>query len=260
MSTMLRHRLAACLKIYPILLALGAWELVSKSGVVNPLLAPSLETIWWALVRGLHDGVLIDNTEWTLARAGIGFVCALFAGVAIGSVMALSGKLEEAIEPVFAFGYPVPKIALYPIFAFLFGLGTGPKIALVFLESLYPIAVNTYQGIKAIDERELWAARMMGAGKLQIYRRVILPRAAPYILSSMRVSAHIALATVVILEMIGDSTGLGYYITYTAASFEFGASFATVALIVVVGFIVDRLLILLRRKAIFWDNDQVHTI
>jgi NitT/TauT family transport system permease protein len=98
---------------------------------------------------------------------------------------------------------------------------------------------------------------MMGASSAQIYFKVVIPRASPYIMSSLRVSAHIALATVVILEMIGDSTGLGYYITYTAAGFEFAASFAAIALVVVIGFVVDRLLILLRRKAVFWEGEAV---
>ena len=257
---MAKRALLNALRWYPLLLALAGWEALAKSGLVHPLLAPSLETIWKALVKGLESGNLIYHAEWTLARAGIGFGCAIAVGIAIGSAMALSGRFEELLEPIFSFGYPIPKIAFYPIFAFLFGLGTGPKIALVFLECLYPVAINTYQGIKAMDHRDVWAARMMGASAMQIYFKIVIPRAAPYIMSSLRVSAHIALATVVILEMIGDSTGLGYYITYTAASFEFGASFAAITLIVVLGFAVDRLLILLRRKAVFWESDAVQTI
>jgi NitT/TauT family transport system permease protein len=245
---------------YPLLLALAGWEALANSGLVHPLLAPPLEAIWKALVRGVENGNLVYHAEWTLARAGVGFGCAIVAGVAIGSAMALSGRFEDLIEPVFSFGYPIPKIAFYPIFAFLFGLGTAPKVVLVFLECLYPVAIATYQGIKAMDYRDVWAARMMGASQFQIYRKVVIPRAAPYIMSSLRVSAHIALATVVILEMIGDSTGLGYYITYTAASFEFSASFAGVAVIVVIGFVVDRLLILLRKMAVFWENDAVQII
>jgi NitT/TauT family transport system permease protein len=101
---------------------------------------------------------------------------------------------------------------------------------------------------------------MMGANKRQIYFKVILPRAAPYLMSSLRIAAHVALATTVILEMIGDSTGLGYYVTYTAASFEFGTSFAAITLIVILGFAVDRLLILLRRKMVFWENDTTQAL
>jgi len=245
---------------YSVVLALAAWEALSHSGLVSPLLAPPLEVIWRALYRGFANGDLIYHAEWTLARAGIGFGCAILAGVAIGSAMALSGRFEELLEPIFSFGYPIPKIAFYPIVAFLFGIGTAPKIALVFLESLYPVAVNIYQGIKGLDRHDLWAARMMGANKGQIYFKVILPRAAPYLMSSLRIAAHVALATTVILEMIGDSTGLGYYVTYTAAAFEFGTSFAAIALIVILGFAVDRLLILLRRKMVFWESDATQAL
>jgi ABC-type nitrate/sulfonate/bicarbonate transport system permease component len=257
---MTKQALVGLFRWYPLLLALAAWEALAHSGLVHPLLAPPLETIWAALAKGIANGNLLYHAEWTLARAGIGFGCAIVAGIAIGSAMALSGRFEEAIEPIFVFGYPIPKIAFYPIFAFLFGLGSGPKVALVFLECLYPVAISTYQGIKTIGDSDVWAARMMGANGWQIYLKVILPRAAPYIMSSLRVSAHIALATVVILEMIGDSTGLGYYISYTAASFDFGTSFAAVALIVAIGFAIDRLLIVLRRRAMFWERDDAQAI
>ena len=239
---------------YAIVIAAVAWECLARSGLVSPLLVPSLQTIGAALYNGLASGEILLHTEWTLGRAAIGYGCAIIAGGALGSAMGLSGRFENMLEPVFSFGYPIPKIALYPIFAFLFGLSSGPKVALVFLESLYPIAVATYQGMKAVKRQDIWGAQMMGASASQIYWRVIVPRTAPYFMSAMRISLHVALATTVVLEMIGDSTGLGYYITYEAASFNFGASFAGIAVIVILGFALDRTLIWARRKFVFWEQ------
>ena len=168
--------------------------------------------------------------------------------------MAMSGRFEEVLEPIFTFFYPIPKIALYPIFAFLFGLGTGPKIAVVFLESLSPVAIAVYQGIKTTPELDISAARTMGASRRQIFLKVLVFRAAPHFFSSLRIAAHVALATTIILEMIGDSTGLGFYVTYTAAAFEFNASFGAILMTVLIGFTVDRALVFLRRAVVFWDN------
>lgn len=243
----------AALRWYSVPLALVAWEALSHSGLVHPLLVPPLETIAKALVDGVANGDLLYHSRITLARWALGYGMAIVAGTGIGITMTQSQRLEEMVEPIFSFGYPVPKIALYPIFLFLFGLGAIPKVSLVFLECLYPIAVNTYLGVKATERLHIWAARTMGANARQIFWRLFIPSAAPYILTGVRIGAHVGLATIVILEMIGDNRGLGYYIDYASASFEFARSFAGLATVVFWGFIIDRLLILLRDKIVFWE-------
>jgi ABC-type nitrate/sulfonate/bicarbonate transport system permease component len=230
------------------------WEALSHSGMVDRLLAPPLESIAQAFVRDVYNGKLVLHAEWTLFRLFLGLALAVCAGIILGAGMALSGRLEEFLEPVFSFGYPIPKIALYPIIAFLLGLGSGPKIAIVCLESLYPIAINVYAGLKNVPRSDIDAARTMGASRFQIFYKVLAFRAAPSFFSSLRIAAHVALATTIILEMIGDSTGLGFYITYTAASFDFNASFAAVFTTVLIGFLLDRSLIMLQRAAVYWEK------
>jgi ABC-type nitrate/sulfonate/bicarbonate transport system permease component len=195
----------------------------------------------------LHAGV-------TLGRASLGFALATIAGVLIGVAMARSTRMERQIEPIFSFGYPIPKVALYPIFIFLLGVGTLPKVALTFLECLYPIAVNTYFGVKAVDRLHVWLARTVGAGSREIFWRVLIPTAAPYIFSSLRVAASLGLVVVTILEMIGDSFGLGYYMTYAAASFEFADYFAGLIAVLLMGFVLDRIIIALRDRVVFWER------
>jgi ABC-type nitrate/sulfonate/bicarbonate transport system permease component len=259
-GSMIRRFVLNAVYWYPILLALAGWELLSKSGLINPLLTPSLGVIGRDLLDSMIHENLSYHAELTIARVAVAFLSAIVLGVTLGSGMALSGKFEEAIEPLFSFAYPLPKIALYPIIVFLFGIGTAPKIALTIVECMYPIAVGTYQGLKLVDQRDIWAARMMGAKRGMIYFKVLIPRAAPYILSSLRVAAHVALAVMIILEMIGDSTGLGYYVSYAAASFEFGKSYAAILIVVLVGFALDRGLIFLRRKIVFWEGNEIQSI
>jgi NitT/TauT family transport system permease protein len=231
-----------------------AWQALSSSGLVDHMLVPPLEAIARAFLKDLANGKLVLHAEWTLMRMSIGLGFAVIAGVLLGGAMAMSGRLEEFLEPIFSFAYPIPKIALYPIFAFLLGLGSGPKIAIVFLESMYPVAMNVYAGIKATPRVDIDAARTMGASPFQIMTRILAFRAAPSFFSSLRIAAHVALATTVILEMVGDNTGLGFYITYTAAAFDFNASFAAVLTAVAVGFGLDRGLILLQRTVVFWER------
>ena len=147
--------------------------------------------------------------------------------------------------------YPVPKIALYPIFIFVFGLRSLSKVALIFLECLYPITVNTYYGVQSVDRKHLWSARNMGASTAQVFWRVLLPSAGPSIFSGLRVALPISLIVVIITEMIGESRGLGYYITYATASFEYASAYAEVLSIAALGFVLDRLLIFIRNRIIF---------
>ena len=132
------------------------------------------------------------------------------AGVVLGFLMARVRLFDRAFEPLFSFGYPIPRVALYPIFLTAFGLGHLSKIALIFLERLYPIAINTYYGTRAVNERYVWAARNMGASGLQVFCKVIVPAALPQIFAGLRIALPVALVIAILTEMIGATEGLGY--------------------------------------------------
>jgi NitT/TauT family transport system permease protein len=242
-------------RYYSIILLLALWEAVSRSGLVSPRQVPSLVPIATQLWRYLANGDLIFHTGITLYRAATGFGLACVAGVAIGTLMARSRWVECLVEPIFSFGYPIPKIALYPVLIFVFGLGSGSKIFLVFLECLYPIAVHAHAGMRAADRVLVWAARNMGASKAQIFRRVLIPAALPMLFSGLRIALPIALIIAIITEVIGESQGLGFFITFQSASFEYAKAFAGFVVIAIVGFALDRMVVVLRRRLIFWQPD-----
>src|SRR5207244_2174210 len=109
------------------------WELLSRSGLVSARLVPNLEQIAVQLWRFTANGVLPYHAAITLERALIGFAAAILVGILIGTAMARVRWFDALFEPIFSFGYPIPKISFYPIFIFVFGLGDMSKIALVFL-------------------------------------------------------------------------------------------------------------------------------
>jgi ABC-type nitrate/sulfonate/bicarbonate transport system permease component len=242
-------------RYYSIVLLLALWEAVSRSGLVSPRQVPSLVPIATQLWRYLANGDLIFHTGITLYRAATGFALASVGGVVVGTLMARSRWVECLIEPLFSFGYPIPKIALYPVLIFVFGLGSGSKIFLVFLECLYPIALHAYAGMRAADRVHVWAASNMGASQAQIFRRVLIPAALPILFSGLRIALPIALIVTIITEMIGESQGLGFFITFQSASFEYAKAFAGFAVIAIVGFALDRIVVTLRRRLIFWQPD-----
>jgi ABC-type nitrate/sulfonate/bicarbonate transport system permease component len=244
-------------RYYSVFVVLAAWELLAHSGWVNPRLFPTLETIGQELWRLIESGTIWRHLLATLYRVVAGFALAAVVGVQLGFLMARVRLFDRLFEPLFSFGYPIPRAALYPVFVFIFGLGHLSKIVLIFLECLYPIAINTYYGARAVNERYVWAARNMGANHEQVFRKVILPAALPQIFAGLRIALPVALVIAILTEMIGATEGLGYLIARASASLSRGQVFAGVAAIAVIGFVLDRALGAIRRRLVFWERESV---
>jgi NitT/TauT family transport system permease protein len=244
---------------YSIPLLLLVWQAAVSSGLVESRLLPGLGRVISALVRDTANGALPYHTGVTLSRAATGFALAALAGVPFAAAMARSTLMRNLFEPIFFFGYPVPKIALFPVFTYVFGIGSPSKVAFAFLECLYPIVVTAYLGFRAIPVRLVWSAENMGAPRLAIVTRVIMPAAMPGILSGLRIALPIAIIVIVLTEMIGDSRGLGYYIAVSGTRFEFANVYAAILIIGACGFVLDRMMLRLRRAVVHWERDVEST-
>lgn len=238
------------------LLAAGlvAWEIVARSGGVSPIIVPSLASIARELGLLLVRPDALRETWQSLYRALAGFALAGGLGVLTGVWMGRSPLVAGVLDPLLTGTYPIPKIALFPIFVFLFGIGSLAKILLIFLECLYPIVINTYAGTRGVNRVLLWSALNMGASRAQILRRVVVPATAPYIFAGFRVALPIAMIVVIITEMIGSADGLGYLVIYSLASLKTDRMLATVVVIALLGLGLDRLLVLLRNRLVFWEK------
>jgi len=240
---------------YSIPLLLLLWQFSVSSGLVESRLLPSLGRVWGALVANLDNGVLIYHTGITLSRAAAGFVLAGAIGIPFAMSMARSVTARNLFEPIFFFGYPIPKIALFPVFTYVFGIGSPSKIAFTFLECLYPIVVTSYLGFRGIPNRLIWTAQNMGTPPAATLWRVMLPAALPSIFAGLRVALPISIIVIVLTEMIGDSRGLGYYISVSGTRFEFQNVYAAMLVIGVCGFVLDRILLWLRRRMVHWERE-----
>jgi NitT/TauT family transport system permease protein len=234
--------------------ALLAWEAAARSGLWSPLLFPSLTRIAWELGRLLASGEFILEMWVTLERALGGFALAAACGTLLGVLMGRSAFVAGLLDPLFSGTYAVPKLALFPIFVFVFGIGSLSKIALVFLECLYPIAIMSYHGARDVNRTLLWAARNMGASRVAILRRVVLPATAPFVFAGFRVAAPVAMIVVVITEMLSSADGLGYRVIYSLSSLQTDRMLAVVVVIGGLGYALDRAVVLLRDRLIYWEK------
>jgi NitT/TauT family transport system permease protein len=239
---------------YSIPLLLLVWQAAVATGLVESRLLPSLGRVVAALARDTATGVLPYHTAVTLSRAGAGFALAALVGVPFAAAMARSTIIRNLFEPIFFFGYPVPKIALFPVFTYIFGIGSPSKVAFAFLECLYPIVVTAYQGFRSIANPLIWSAENMGAPRVTVLRRVILPAAMPSIFTGLRIALPISIIVIVLTEMIGDSKGLGYYIAVSGTRFEFANVYAGILVIGVCGFVLDRAMLIARRSIVHWEG------
>jgi len=240
--------------------ALLGWEIIARSGLWSPLLFPSLVNI------GHEFGLFVSRSDrlieaWTsLYRALGGFALAAVVGVVLGMLMGRSALVADALNPLFSGTYAVPKLALFPIFIFVFGIGSLSKIALIFLECLYPIVIVTYHGARSVNRVLLWSAQNMGASRAQILRRIVVPATAPFIFAGFRVALPVAMIVVVITEMISSADGLGYLVIYSLSSLKTDRMLAVVVAIALLGLALDRALVALRNRLVYWEKLETYYV
>ena len=231
-----------------------AWETAARSGLFSPLIVPSLTRIGHQLwLLGTQPDSLVE-AWYSLARALGGFALAAVVGVALGVLMGRSALVAASLGPFFSGTYPIPKIALFPIFIYLFGIGSLSKVLLIFLECLYPIVITTQAGGRAVNRVLVWSAANMGASRARILRSVVIPATAPFIFAGFRIALPIAMVVVIITEMISSADGLGYLVMYSLASFKTDRMLAVVVVIALMGVALDRLVVRVRDRFVSWER------
>lgn len=197
----------------PFLLLAAVWEAVALAGIFPAKLFPPLETVFATLATLSIDGVLWEHTEGTLLRLVLGFVLAAGVGVVLGVLMGRFQVVEDLFLPAVSFAYPIPGLAYAPLFVLWFGLGNLPAILLVGAASCFVIIINAWKGVKAAKPLWLRAAEVMGANEGQMFWKVIMPAALPYILNGLRLGLAQAWRILVVVEMLmAVERGLGWMI------------------------------------------------
>lgn len=240
--------------------ALLGWEITARSGLWSPLLFPSLARIAYEFVQFVSQADRLMDVWYSLYRALGGFALAAAAGVAVGMVMGRSAFVAALLDPLFSGTYAVPKLALFPIFVFVFGIGSLSKVALVFLECLYPIVIVTCHGARDVNRVLIWSAQNMGASGGEVLRRIVIPATAPFIFAGFRVALPVALIVVVITEMISSADGLGYQVIYAMSSLKTDRMLAVVVVIATLGWLLDKLLVVVRDRLVYWEKLETYYI
>jgi NitT/TauT family transport system permease protein len=240
--------------LVPIAILLAAWEAAARSGLWSRIVFPSLEAIGREFIGFFARADAWEQIWTSLYRAFGGFTLAAVVGVLLGMIMGRSKLVADLLDPLFSGTYAVPKLALFPIFIFVFGLGSLSKIALVFLECLYPMTIITYHGARSVNRVLIWSAQNMGASRVRMLVRVVFPAMLPYIFAALRVALPVALIVAIITEMISSVDGLGYLVSYSLSSLKTDRMLALVVVISLLGLALDRALVALRDRLVYWEK------
>ena len=189
---------------------LVAWQILVATGRLSELFLPAPLSVLGTMWDMTRSGQLPWAVLVSLNRVVQGFVYGAAAGVLLGLLAGAVGWFEDLLDPWVAAVYPIPKSALFPLFLLWFGLGDPSKIATIAIGVLFLVLVNTMAGVKAINPVLLKAALDLGAGRLQVFSKIILPGALPSIFTGLRLGAGMALILVFITEIEATKAGLGF--------------------------------------------------
>ncbi|MFD9943466.1 ABC transporter permease [Nonomuraea sp. NPDC059023] len=234
------------------------WELaISGLKLASPSFVPPPSAIWTAFTGMLADGTLPEHAWFSTQNAVTGFLLAVVVGVPCGLALGSSRLVSDVAGPPFWTAYAMPRIAFQPLLVLWLGFGAAPKILIIFLMAVFPIAINTMDGIRGVDPSLVRAARVYGCGRIQVFLRVQLWAALPLILTGIRMGVARAMVGIVVGEFIGGSQGLGYLIFRRSADFDLASALALTLLLVVIANVLMALVSLARRIAAPWYAEGV---
>jgi ABC-type nitrate/sulfonate/bicarbonate transport system permease component len=242
--------------LFSLLVVAALWEIAGRTGRWPLILAP-ISDIWSKFLQLAASGELVRHILVSLNEFIVGFAIAAVFGILLGIVIASSKSAKDFIDPWVSAVYATPTVALAPLFIFVFGIDAPSKMAVVFLLAVFPIVINTATGITSTDRIYVEAARSFSASKRQIFTKVLIPSALPFIVAGLRLGIGRGLVGVVVGEFIGARAGLGYLIFKSSQGFQIDAMWVGVFLLAGTGVLAVSILQRVERRMAPWREFEL---
>jgi NitT/TauT family transport system permease protein len=235
-----------------LLTVLLLWQLASLRGLPQYVLSPLEIARYFG--QALTSAELYEHIGASLARSLPGFALGATLGAVLGLAAGVARWFDRMLSPAVFLTYPVPKIVMLPIFMIWFGIGDLSKVLIIALACFYPVFINAYYGVRQTRTILVWSALNMGATPAQIFRRVVLPSAAPMIFASLRVSLALSFIVMFAAEMINARSGLGHLIRVAENSLRFDLMYVALVAIAILGYAGDRLVRFAHSRLLAWQQ------
>ncbi|WP_345751340.1 ABC transporter permease [Microbacterium rhizophilus] len=233
----------------PVLLVVLWWIFSASS---TNLFIPPLSAIVQSTIDDFVSGELLAAMGTSLVNLLVGFLIAAILGIALGLVIGEVRWLREVLDPFIHFLRSVPQTALVPLIIGALGIGREPKIHAVAFACVWPILLNTIDGVRGVDPSVRRVAKVFGVPRSLYYRRVVLPGSMPQIVAGLRVALPIGIVVMVVSEFFAANIGLGFYILESSSTFKIPATWGGALLVGVIGYILVLLFGLFERRVLSW--------
>lgn len=227
-------------------------EISVRLGVFNRIFFPPPSAVFITLSELFRSSDFWMATGATVVGMIVGFGGAVLIAVPVGAAMGHWSKARLLFEPIVDSLRPMPSAAVIPVAILVFGLGLQMKMAVIIFGSVWPIIINTMDGIRGVDPLLVDTGRLLQLRRLDVLRRIILPAALPGVFTGLRISLGIALILTVTTEMIAGTSGLGYFILDAQRSFAFREMFAAIVALGLIGYGLTQAFAWIERRVLFW--------
>jgi NitT/TauT family transport system permease protein len=238
------------LVVFVLLLALTEWG--TRAGWISSLTLPRPSDVALTLIELARSGLLWTHLAPSLTRLIAGSALGVSAGIGVGVLIGLFSYVRAGLIPLVAALFPIPKIALLPLFVIWFGIDEGSKYALIALGTFTPTVVATYGAVDNVDRTLVRMGQSFGLRWWSIVRKIVLPGALPGILSGLRVSIAIGIILLVAAEMLGAEYGIGAYILQAGSLYDLERLFAGVVILSTLGVLTSWAIGQLEARLLRW--------
>ncbi len=236
--------------------SLAIWEAAVRLLEVPAFIVPAPSKVVVALWRGLTSGLYLRHLYYTLLETILGFILGSALGFFLGTAVATNRYVEYFLYPYIVMFQSLPKIALAPLIIIWFGIGITSKVVNSALVAFFPLLVNTMVGLRSVDEDRINLLRSLAASEGQIFRMLRLPNALPFVMAGLDVAMIFALIGAIVGEFVGAQSGLGMLIQSMNFTMDVSGQFSILLILSVVGLVLNRCLLLVRRRVLFWDPSE----
>ena len=233
-----------------------AWELIVRAFEIPTFIFPAPSKVAMALWRGFASGLYQKHLYYTLLETVLGFMLGSALGFFLGTAVALNRYVEYFFYPYIVMFQSLPKVALAPLIVVWFGLGLKSQVINTALVAFFPLLVNTMVGLKSADEDRMNLMRSLAASENQIFWMLRLPNALPFVMAGLDVAMIFALIGAIVAEFVGARAGLGMLIQSMNFNMDVSGQFSVLLILSIVGLLLNRCILLIRRRVLFWDPSE----
>jgi ABC-type nitrate/sulfonate/bicarbonate transport system permease component len=248
----LQRRINATVAGLSVPVFLAIWELVSRSGIVNPILFPPPSVVAVAMVEWVKSGQFAIDLAISVYRVVVGFLCGAVFGVLFGVLTGRFPLFSSLFSPLFQLLRPIPPIAFVPIVIVWFGLSEAGKLFLVFWGVFFTVWLATHLGVQKVDPGLVRAALVLGTPRRKMLREVIVFGALPYIVVGLRTAVSISFYTLVAAELAGTFAGIVYRIDIAEQNLQTGQVMGGLLVLGAISFVADRAFASLAQRLVWW--------